>query len=318
MRQALLFHFFCLLILPLSANGAISCKELFRNIPKHEAAQYEAFGKQVTYRGIQEYDKILGETFSEIIAGNRSNKNFRWLDAGGGAGVAGLESLLTQRPNTSEAAAQGQSPIIYSGPIQGRYNVDILSIENILGRYLDMSNREVRDHLAELDEFIRMESFVRFVETARSLNSEQFNYISGKSILEYKDGELGHYDLVTDLFGPLTYSSKKVDVLIKFTSMLRKGGKAILLFNDGWDVFKDSNGQDMLFSQLLTRAEIPGLLMPIEGPIPLKPGGSMRIHIQKEDGTIEALSALAQKIEFHGVVEDAQAPHPHFMYSYSD
>jgi SAM-dependent methyltransferase len=56
------------------------------------------------------------------------------------------------------------------------------------------------------------------------LDQRRFRYLEGRFIEDIPDNELGHFDVITDLYGPFSYSTDISLILRKYLSLLRPGG----------------------------------------------------------------------------------------------
>lgn len=89
----------------------------------------------------------------------------------------------------------------------------------------------------------------RLSQVLRRFSPEKFRYLSGKYIEDYTVSELGQADLITDVYGAVSYSPHIDAVFSKFGELLKAGGK----------VYTNIEGPDFLL-------EIMG---PDNQPIPL-------------------------------------------------
>lgn len=62
-------------------------------------------------------------------------------------------------------------------------------------------------------------------------NRLRFRYLSGRVIEDYAMNELGHADIISDVYGAFSYAPHIDKVLIKFSELLRKDGKIFIALN---------------------------------------------------------------------------------------
>ena len=141
----------------------------------------------VTGRGLSDYADLLPTGFCDELG--RLGSSDRWLDIGAGAGEAILDYYA---PEGDAAPAQKC----------GR------SVEK--ARAVAMSIEDRRTD--------------RWREQAASLGDDRIRYLSGKRLRQYSPGELGKFQIITDVFGGFSYTEDLSQFVQKALSLLETGG----------------------------------------------------------------------------------------------
>ena len=93
---------------------------------------------------------------------------------------------------------------------------------------------------------------------------EQLRYLSGRYIEDIPDEELGRADLISDVFGPGSYSTRVSQVLNKYLRILNAGGRAFITLTSHSTV--QVQGRNIpLQSYLLSLKPPPGIEFGYEG-----------------------------------------------------
>ncbi|MBI3556852.1 MAG: hypothetical protein HY074_11365 [Deltaproteobacteria bacterium] len=137
------------------------------------------------FRGIGEYQLVLGETFTAHLA--RLVRGNRWLDVGAGHARAQKEYLLGKR---------GFFDWIFKG------RADVVAVAAKVAKPTRYS---------------------KMVDTAVE-GSRKFLGLFGRYVEDIPDQELGRADVITDVFGAISYSERVDAVLNKYLRVLNAGG----------------------------------------------------------------------------------------------
>jgi hypothetical protein len=278
---------------------------------------------QVVTRDSDEYrGKIPG--FAERMAVGRSKLGFHWIDVGGGAGSAGIESFayentrdktalydkagvssdLSSQPkidvNVSAATLAAESPIL------GQHRVTVVSVENFLESMNDpaLHSKLLDQHFVSSKQTFRMKfeyAFAKKLELAHRLR-----YLHGRKIEDIPDAELGHADLITEFYGAFTYSVHKFEILEKYSRLLKPGGVAII--KAPYPLIKmQIDGKDRL-------VELDLFLHyhPVAG---LTAGPESTLILENVEGTTAALKELTSKMKFHKLDDLDRIP-PTYVYEF--
>ena len=93
---------------------------------------------------------------------------------------------------------------------------------------------------------------------------DQLRYLSGRYIEDIPDEELGRADLITDLFGPGSYSTRISEVLNKYLRILTPGGRAFVTLTSEATVTVNGRSTTLL-GYLLSLSPPPGIEITHEG-----------------------------------------------------
>jgi len=148
--------------------------------------QRRGAGSYTANRGLLSYAEVLPTGFCDALG--RLGSSDRWLDIGAGEGQAILDYYAPQ----GDAAAEQCGG---SGP---RARVVAISIED---RRTD-----------------------KWKQQAASLGDVRIRYLSGKRLSQYSPGELGKFQIITDVYGGFTYTENLSRFVEKVLSLLEIGG----------------------------------------------------------------------------------------------
>jgi hypothetical protein len=144
-------------------------------------------GSYTTNRGLSDYAEVLPTGFCDALG--RLGSSDRWLDMGAGEGQAILDYYTQQ----GDAAAAEKCRT--SGP---KARAVAISIED---RRTD-----------------------KWKQQGASLGDDRIQYLSGKRLSQYSAGELGKFQIITDVYGGFTYTENLSRFLEKVLSLLEIGG----------------------------------------------------------------------------------------------
>jgi SAM-dependent methyltransferase len=141
----------------------------------------------VTGRGLSDYAGLLPSGFCDALGSLGSSD--RWLDIGAGAGQAILDYYA---PEDDAAPAQKC----------GR------SVEKTRAVAVSIEDRRTD----------------KWREQAARLGDDRMRYLSGKRLRDYSLEELGKFQIITDVYGGLTYTEYLSQFVDKVLSLLEIGG----------------------------------------------------------------------------------------------
>ena len=141
----------------------------------------------ITNRGLSGYAELLPSGFCDALG--RLGSSDRWLDIGAGAGQAILDY------NAAQNDARPDQQCVQPGP---KARAVAISIEN-----------------RETD---------KWRERAASLGDDRIRYLSGKRLRQYSPGELGNFQIITDVFGGFTYTDDLSGFVERVLRLLEIGG----------------------------------------------------------------------------------------------
>lgn len=144
-------------------------------------------GSYTTNRGLSDYAEVLPTGFCDALG--RLGSSHRWLDIGAGEGQAILDYYTQQ----GDAAAAEKCRT--SGP---KARAVAISIED---RRTD-----------------------KWKQQGASLGDDRIQYLSGKRLSQYSAGELGKFQIITDVYGGFSYTENLSEFLGKVLSLLETGG----------------------------------------------------------------------------------------------
>jgi hypothetical protein len=144
-------------------------------------------GGYTTNRGLSDHAELLPTGFCDALGSLGSSD--RWLDIGAGEGQAILDYYAPQSDAASAEKCGGSGPWACAVAI---------SIED---RRTDKWQQQV----------------------AR-LGDDRLRYLSGKRLGDYTPGELGKFQIITDVYGGFTYSQNLSRFLERALSLLEIGG----------------------------------------------------------------------------------------------
>jgi SAM-dependent methyltransferase len=76
--------------------------------------------------------------------------------------------------------------------------------------------------------------------TSKKIN---FKYLSGRKLEDYTTTELGKFDLITDFFGPFSYTENAIQVLNVYLDILNVGGTLKIYFTSPHNVVYNKNNE---------------------------------------------------------------------------
>jgi hypothetical protein len=208
---------------PDATAGNFTC--VFQNFVQALVLKTNSFK---TTRRFQDYQEELGSQFVEAV--RNLGPGAHWIDAGAG-----------------EAGALGE----YTGLLKVSELSSISDLENSDGKLV-----AIRDHytgalykLPPFDQRAKVTAVAYNIphDARASVHAmiaqapDRFRYLSGHYIEDMPASELGQADLITDQFGPLTYSKRVDEVLDKYLEVLKKNGQ-IFTFNYSRTTIKTSKG----------------------------------------------------------------------------
>ncbi|HEY1266762.1 MAG TPA: hypothetical protein VGH16_05860 [Candidatus Binatia bacterium] len=138
----------------------------------------------ITNRGLSKYMELLPSGFCDALA--RLGGSDRWLDIGAGEGHAILEYFMQ-----GDAAKK-------CGGSGARAHAVAISIED-----------------RRTDEWKQLNA---------RLGDDRVRYLAGKRLRQYSDNELGKFQLITDVFGGLTYTEDMSQYVESVLRLLDVGG----------------------------------------------------------------------------------------------
>lgn len=129
--------------------------------------------------------------------------------------------------------------------------------------------------------------------------ADRMAVLKGRFIENIPTKELPKSDLITDVFGPMAYSSRPDMVLSKYLESLKPGGKIILSLGAGYGVFGNHNKVSLSDGRLATFTEwIRGLeglntdFRMIKRPTEFNEGEIQSIEITLKDGKVPEIPQL--------------------------
>lgn len=140
----------------------------------------------VFQRGLEHYIELLPAGFMDAL--RKLGSGQRWLDIGAGSGQAVLDYFTSK----ADPAGSGSD----TGP-GGKARAVALSIE-------DRRSREWFE--------------------LKAAQSDQARYLFGKRLREYSDEELGKFQIITDVYGGLSYTDELSRFMERVLAILERGG----------------------------------------------------------------------------------------------
>lgn len=239
---------------------------------------------QFTTRDLGEYLSAL--KIAPVLYQGSLNPDFHWVDVGGGAGVAVLQSFIRENYNSTGYRYPGE---IYTSQITAHHQATVVSYEDLYFKHLlhqdedvNMRRQRWRPKLMEIHD--------------RQISKGRLKYISGHFFEDLEQGEVGQADLITDLFGAFSYSKNKFDILRKMISLLKPGGTIVI-----WTIWpkikilsETSDLTEVNLKQYLEMVAAPGITS-LEG-------NGIKINPTAE--TLDFLNQLESQIELEKVIKD--------------
>lgn len=287
---------------------------------------------QNTQRRLSEYAAAFKQLMPILVSGF-GQRDFHWLDSGGGVGLACLESLAGtsvikeplkkdqyQAPTTDEEMQRRQQAIRGIRLAEDRsHKVTVITIENLMQTYANYLGDNLERLVATVDQLpaehicaakadIRHRMFERDVFKRiydLAVASGRLAYRPGKPVEAYGDGEIEPADVITDFMGAYSYSDFNFLVLEKYAEWLKPSGLALILAGRTSVLLVDKYGQrrPLALSVFLEHFPVPGVKM-------LKDGVLL---IQRHKGTVAGLRAFRERMALERRIYNVP---PYFTYSY--
>jgi len=141
----------------------------------------------VTYRGFSDYTGLLSPNFCNSLGSLGSSD--RWLDIGAGNGQAILDYYAAQDSSAASKTCSGAG---------GKVRAVAMSIED---RRTDAWQQQ-----------------------ASILGGDRIRYIFGKRLRQYAPGELGKFQIITDVYGGFSYTDDLSGFVQRTLDLLDVGG----------------------------------------------------------------------------------------------
>jgi len=157
----------------------------------------------------------------------------------------------------------------------------------------------IAQFLASVPEPGRVKTTLLAYETPAVAN-ERMAVLKGRFIENIPQGEIPASDLITDVYGPMAYSSRPDLVLSKYLQALKPHGKILLSLGHGYGVFGHHNKVSLEDGRLLTFKDwllgLPGLQVKLRElviPNEFNKGELVSVEITlNEDGSLPEIPAL--------------------------
>ncbi len=190
-------------------------------------------------RGLKGYTRLLGQAFVQIVRQGKEDPGFSWMEAGPGAGIAGLHSVFFDpeasiarflRPTSAETLEKRLLP--KNARIR---NLTFVGVENILYELTLHPNFDeiwteknlMETKLTRGDKWLRKKLIIARI--AASHPDVIIRNLHGMPILERPLSDFEEYDFITDVLGPFPYSERKLETLYLYWKTLKPGGTALVL-----------------------------------------------------------------------------------------
>lgn len=148
----------------------------------------------VTTRELAHYEELLPARFASVR--EALGPHGRWLDVGAGSGQAVVDFARRTARDLRQADAGDE-------PADARGRLVALSIED----------RRTAD----------------WHEAAADLRANEIRYLHGKRLRDVEPGELGRFDLVTDVYGGFSYTDDLSAFMERLLALLEPGGSFFTL-----------------------------------------------------------------------------------------
>lgn len=234
----MIFQFLALLLLNPSA-GAGECDDIVAKIKVHQTSAEKA---QVVVRNLLDYSRHIKGGFSEILRRGEQDPDFHYMDAGAGLGIAALESVFFDPESDNTALLRGSGKhferTLSKRPARIK-NLTLLGIEDLVNRITLHPRFEDIWTLKELRYLVRTSERndanaslllqrLRFARIAAQHPEVNLRSLHGLPLLERPISDFEEYSLITDFFGPFSYSEKKLETLYLYWKILKPGGTAFI------------------------------------------------------------------------------------------
>lgn len=213
MRGPLYLLFVLLFALPLGAHGQnrLDCLGAFERL-----SQMIGENHFETRRDFENYARFLPQSFLNSISSLRSEGH--WIDAGSGEGFA-VEDFFKNYfldPARLQAKAEGD---YWSGR---RTLLEPQEIQDVATRLNYVSAQDKPQVTA-----------VTFaMERTPPKTASKLTFKTGRFFEEIPNSEFARADIITDLFGVMSYSPRLDSVLSKYHQLLKTGGRAYVFIGD--------------------------------------------------------------------------------------
>ena len=102
-----------------------------------------------------------------------------------------------------------------------------------------------------------------FIQRELDLSSPSSVWLSGRYVEAIPTKEIGQADIITDYYGPMTYTLEPMSVLKKYVEMLKPGGSIYIRFGNGGGTVYLPNRSENIYGKTLNLpdylARLPGL-----------------------------------------------------------
>lgn len=169
----------------------------------------------MTQRGMDEYIEIFPDSLLVEMA--KLNKEHHWIDAGSGEGYALLD-FLENRGMNAEMLLQNARPN-WNSPRNIHFDADLLR---------DATQLINAKAMVEKPQI----TGITFKKENGWRKYPNLDFKVGRFFEDIPLSELGHADLITDLFGVMSYSPKIDEVLSRYHSLLKPHAKAYIFVGD--------------------------------------------------------------------------------------
>lgn len=237
---------------------------------------------QLTIRTLGEYMNAL--PIAPILHRGNQNPDFHWLDVGGGAGVAGLQSFISENYESSGYRFGGEK---VTSEVSTQHEVTVVSYEDLYFKDLlhndeDLEQRRLnwRSKLMKISE--------------KQKEAGKYHYLTGRFFEDIPVEEIKKADLITDFFGAFSYSTEKFLILKKMIHHLAPGGKIMIWTQWPFIVAESQNGTAVTenLKQYLDKNPIPGV-QTLGGPgLLIEPTSETLPHLGRLESRLKLIKVL--------------------------
>ena len=330
-----LFIPFVFILLAASAARAANpyCHDsVLKVIENNQVAAFEGF-EQEMFRGLSEYYTMSSPSFARALVAGMKKPDFRWLDAGGGAGMAAIESLYPANPanlalrlaalvklSDEQLVAALVGSLSKKGVFNGLqkfikptalHSVTVVSAEDVLGGILARSDAALVGMLkSRIVKKRYIKDFERKLKSLRLMAKQagelkRFKYLHGRKLRDIPSAELGAHDLVSDIYGPFSYDPCKLCVLQYYCKVLKPGGEAHIVTNQA-HVMMPGGGM-LTMTEFLKQSGIPGLRITSDVR-------RIGIELKPTPETLAALERLEKRLVLESGMTKTKTKPPVFYY----
>lgn len=265
--------------------------------------QENASANQVVSRGLNRYIQNFSTIYRPLAKG-RHQKDFHWVDVGGGAGIAALESFFSADGLSAQTFYEGYKTEAPTPLITSQHRATVISVENLFDSVIVDRNLPLKSPKSTVEkETFTLNSLLTVANRQKAAGN--FKYLSGRYFEDIPAEEIGQANLITDYFGAFSYSAHKFEILKKFAQMLAPGGVAFIHSKYPKIEVFGPNGEEtaMSLEKFLETSPVEGLTIgEYTDEIILRPGPN----------TVADLDRLIKTLEFHRT-DDRYLP-PTFYY----